>query len=77
MTLFLLSSEIVTTIWEQTEGKITDYFLGILMLGECVISSVLSHHSNNLNGGPVLQLGYSSVLLGKQKKVHPPGVRAG
>ena len=25
-TLFLLSSGIVTMIWEQTEGKITDYF---------------------------------------------------
>ena len=49
------------------------------MLGECIISSVLSHHSKNLkrqtsvsaqlqlslNGKPVLQLGYSSVLFGK------------
>ena len=25
----------------------------------------------------MLQLGYSSVLLGKQKKIHPQGVRAG
>ena len=49
------------------------------MLGECVISSVLSHCSKNmnsvtaqlqfsLNAGPVLQLGYSSVLFGKQRK---------
>ena len=51
------------------------------MLGECVISSVLSCRSKNLkcqtsvtfqlqlnlNGGPVLPLSYSSVLFGKQK----------
>ena len=51
-------------------------------LGECVISSVLSCHSKNLkrqtsitvqlqlnlNGGPVLQLSYSSVLFGKKGK---------
>ena len=60
------------------------------MLGECIISSVLSHHSKNLkrqtsvsaqlqlslNGKPVLQLGYSSVLFGKQRKIYPRAVRA-
>ena len=56
-----------------------------------VISSVLSHHSKNLrwwtsvrarlqlrlNGGAVLQLSYSSILLGKQRKILPGDVRAG
>ena len=57
------------------------------MLGECVISSVLSHCSINLkwhasvmaqlqlslNGGSVLQLCYSSVLFGMQKKTSSRG----
>ena len=61
------------------------------MLGECVISSVLSHCSINLkwqasvmaqlqlslNGGSVLQLCYTSVLFGMQKKTYPRGVRVG
>ena len=61
------------------------------MLGECVISSVLSCCSRNLkwwtsvttwlqlnlNGGPLSQLGYSSVLFGKQRKIYPQAVRAG
>ena len=29
------------------------------------------------NGRLVLQLGYSSVLFGKQRKIHPQGLRAG
>ena len=55
------------------------------------ISSVLCRHSKNLrwwtsviarlqlrlNGGAVLQLSDSSVLLGKQRKIHPRDVRAG
>ena len=63
----------------------------ILLLGECVISSDLSHYSNNLkrwtcvtaqlqlslNVRPVLHLGYSSVLFGMQRKIHPQGVRVG
>ena len=57
-------------------------FLGLL--GEPVISSVLSLHSRNLkwrtsvmaqlqlslNGGPVLQLCNSSVLFDKQRRIH-------
>ena len=51
------------------------WFIGVL--GECVISSVLSHHSKDLKGGTVLHLCYSSILFGKQRIVYPWGVRAG
>ena len=48
------------------------------MLGECVISSFLSRHSKDLKWWTSitawLQL---RVLLGKQRKVYPQGVRAG
>ena len=48
------------------------------MVGECVISSVLSHHSKDLKWRTSvtarLQL---RVLLGKQRKVHSQGVRVG
>ena len=48
------------------------------MLGECVISSFLSRHSKDLKWRTSvtawLQL---SILLGKQRRVHPRGVRAG
>ena len=49
-----------------------------------VISSVLSCRSKNLKQrtdkcyySSVLLLGYSSVLFGKQRKVHPRGMRVG
>ena len=46
--------------------------------GEFVISSVLSCHRNfEATHEPVLQLGYSSVLFGKQRKIHPQGMKAG
>ena len=48
------------------------------LLGECVTSLVLSRHSKDLKQRTSvtarLQL---RVLLGKQRKVHPQGVRAG
>ena len=31
----------------------------------------------SLNGRAMLQLSYSSVLFGKQRKIHPQGVRVG
>ena len=50
----------------------------MLLSGECVISSVLSHHCKDLkrwtNVTAELQL---RVLSGKQRKVHPQGMRAG
>ena len=39
----------------------------ILVLGECAVSTT----AQIWRGGPVLQLGYSSVLFGKQWKIHP------
>ena len=53
-----------------------DFVLFISVLGECVISSVLSHHSKDVKGGTVLHLCYSSVLFGKQRIVYPRDVRA-
>ena len=49
------------------------------MLGECVISSVLSHQSKNLKWRTsVIAWLQLRVLAGKQqRKVHPQGVRAG
>ena len=48
------------------------------MSGVCVISSVLSHHSKDLKWQMSvtarLQLGF---LFGKQRIVHPRGVRVG
>ena len=43
--------------------------------GECIISSVLSHHSKNLK--QQTDQCYNSVLFGKPKKIHPQGVRVG
>ena len=43
----------------------------ILVLGECAISIT----AQIWRGGPVLQLGYSSVLFGKQRKIHPRVMR--
>ena len=40
-----------------------------------VISSVLSHNSKNLK--QQMDQCYSSILFGKQRKIHPQGVRAG
>ena len=48
----------------------------ISMLGDCVVFSVLSHHSKDLKGGTELHLCYSSVLFGKKSIVYPQGVRA-
>ena len=39
-----------------------DFVLFISVLGECVISSVLSHHSKDLKGGTVLHLCYSCFI---------------
>ena len=46
---------------------------------ECVISSVLSCHSKILKQRltSVTAQCYSSVLFGKQRKIHPPGMKAG
>ena len=44
------------------------------MLGGFVISSVLPCHSKNLKWR--MDQCYNSVLLGKQRKIHPQGVRA-
>ena len=52
------------------------------MSGECAVFLVLSHCSKNLKQrmdqcySSVLQLSYSSVLFGKQRKIHPQSVRA-
>ena len=45
------------------------------MSGEFVISSVLSRCSKNLKQR--IDQCYSSVLFGKQRKIHPQGVRVG
>ena len=47
----------------------------IKLLGERVISSVLSHHSKNLKWRTSVTVGYSSVLFSKQRIVHPRGMR--
>ena len=47
----------------------------IKLLGECVISLVLSHHSKNLKWRTSVTVGYSSVLFSKQRTVHPRGMR--
>ena len=47
----------------------------IKLLGECVISLVLSHHSKNLKWRTSVTVGYSSVLFSKQRIVHPRGMR--
>ena len=50
------------------------------MSGECAISSVPSCHSKNLKRWTrtsVTPQCYSSVLFGKQRKIHTLGVRAG
>ena len=39
-------------------------------------TSVIARLQLRLNGGPVLQLIYNSVLFGKQRKIHPRDVRA-
>ena len=52
-------------IWEMTP----------YMSGECVISPVLSRHSKDLKWGT--DHCYSSVLFGKQRKIHPRGMRVG
>ena len=44
------------------------------VLRECVISSVLSCHSKTLK--QLINQCYSSVLFGKQRKIHPRGMRA-
>ena len=44
------------------------------LVGECVISTVLSHGSKNLKRQ--MEQCYSSVLFRKQRKTHPRGVRA-
>ena len=49
------------------------HFSHILLLGDYVISSVLSHHSKNLKRWT--DQCYSSVLFRKQRKIHPQGVR--
>ena len=54
-----------------------DFVLFIGMSGDCVVFSVLSHHSKDLEGGTELHLCYSSVLFGKKRIVYPQGVRAG
>ena len=41
------------------------------------LCSVSQQWAKIWNGGPVLKLGYSSVLFGKQRIVHSWGVRAG
>ena len=45
------------------------------MSGEFVVSLVLSHHSKNLKWW--MDQWYSSVLLGKQRKLYPWGMRVG
>ena len=45
------------------------------MLGDFVISLVLSRHSKNLR--QQTEEWYSSVLFGKQRKIHPGGLRVG
>ena len=43
----------------------------INLSGDCVISSVLSHHGKNLKWCTSVTVGYSSVLFSKQRIVHP------
>ena len=40
-------------------------------------TSVMAWLQLSLNVGPMFQLSYSSVLFGKQRKIHPQGMRAG
>ena len=56
-------------MWKRKSERFTWFTLS----GECVISSVLSHHSKNLKQWT--DQCYSSVLFRKQRKIHPQGVR--
>ena len=47
----------------------------MFLSGECVISLVLSHCSKDFKQRTSNRLSYNSVLLGKQRKVHPQSVR--
>ena len=52
--------------------------MSLELSGECVISSVLSHHNKDLKQWTsVLARLQLSVLFSKQRIVHPQGVRAG
>ena len=62
--------------WKETLNlKVHDRELKKVTPGEFVISLVLSHRSKNLK--EQADHCYSSVLLCKQRKIHPQGVRAG
>ena len=67
--------------WDLKDGSSAKFILILKLLnkvlGECVISLVLSCHSKIWNSRPVLQLCYSSVLFGKRWKMHLQGMRAG
>ena len=56
-------------IWSDGWTSVTTQF----MLGECVISLFLSHHSKKLKGR--MDQCYNSVLFGKQMKIHPWSMR--
>ena len=45
--------------------------------GVCNFLRSVSSQQKIWNGGPVLPLGYSLVLFGKQRKIYPWGMRAG
>ena len=59
--------------------KITGFEMEIVitLVGECVISSVLSHHSKSLKWQTsVIALLWLRALFSKQRKVHPQGMKA-
>ena len=53
------------------------FCLAVAKIWSDVWTSVTGQLQFRLNGRPMLQLGYSSILFGKQRKIHPWGVRLG
>ena len=77
------NSEGTIPLWPRLPGKAVKLFFSTLpktvvseiLLGEFIISLVLSLHSKNLKRRT--DQCYSSVLFDKQRKRHPRGVRVG
>ena len=65
----------VNTIEEKQSSLFPSCIFNKDPVGECVISTVLSHGSKNLKRQ--MEQCYSSVLFRKQRKTHPRGMRAG
>ena len=80
------NSEVTIPLWPRLPGKAVKLFFSSLpktVVWDFVggvynfLGSFSPQQKFEATDGPVLQLGYSSLLFGKQRKIHPWGVRAG